>query len=99
MFFDTGTEPQSAYVVPSAKTARRETIRLGLLPSRDPNVPRTANIIKPKDHSIWKVSKVVTLPEPEPEPESEPFLTYTDQPNPNPNPNPNPHLSPFTLTC
>jgi 2-polyprenyl-6-methoxyphenol hydroxylase-like FAD-dependent oxidoreductase len=56
--FDTGTEPQSAYVVPSAKTARRETIRLGLLPSRDPNVPRTANIIKPKDHSIWKVSEV-----------------------------------------
>ena len=43
--------------MPSAKTARRETIRLGLLPSRDPNVPRTANIIKPKDHSIWKVVK------------------------------------------
>ena len=58
LVFDTGTEPQSAYVVPSAKTARRETIRLGLLPSRDPNVPRTANIIKPKDHSIWKVSTV-----------------------------------------
>ena len=29
--------------------------RLGLLPSRDPNVPRTANIIKPRDHGIWGI--------------------------------------------
>ena len=47
--------------MPSAKTARRETIRLGLLPSRDPGVPRTANIIKPKDHGIWKITRADAL--------------------------------------
>ena len=49
------TKPQSAYTIPSLQTARRERIRLGLLPSRDPAVPRTANIIKPADHAIWKL--------------------------------------------
>ena len=47
------TQPQSAYTVPSLQTARRERLRLGLLPSRDPSLPRTANIIKPSDHRIW----------------------------------------------
>jgi len=55
------TEPQSAYTVPSVKTARREKIRLGLLPSRDPSVPRTANIIKPKEHRIWQITRADEL--------------------------------------
>jgi len=49
------TEPQSAYSIPSIATSSRERIRLGLLPSKDPNVPRTANIIAPANHEIWKL--------------------------------------------
>mmetsp|Transcript_9644 Transcript_9644/g.33883 ORF Transcript_9644/g.33883 Transcript_9644/m.33883 type:complete len:242 (+) Transcript_9644:698-1423(+) len=30
--------------------------RLGLLPHRDTNTPRTANIIKPASHEVWKIS-------------------------------------------
>ena len=55
------TEPQSAYTVPSLSTARRRRVWLGLLPSRDPTVPRTANIIKPKDHELWQIESADAL--------------------------------------
>lgn len=43
-----------AYVVPSASTKpNTRRLRLGLLPSRDPELPRTANIIRPSSHEIW----------------------------------------------
>ena len=47
------TTPTSAYTLPSLSTKRRERIRLGLLPSRDPKLPRSANVIKPEGHSVW----------------------------------------------
>ena len=36
-------------------------LRLGLLPSRDSSVPRTANIIKPASHQIWKLRSAKAL--------------------------------------
>ena len=49
------TEPGAAYAIPSAPSRRRERLRLGLLPTRDASVPRTANVIRPRDHRIWSV--------------------------------------------
>jgi len=49
------TESASAYTVPSVTMARNERLRLGLLPSRDASVPRTANVIKPASHAIWQL--------------------------------------------
>ena len=43
-----------AYTVPSRSTKpNTRRLRLGLLPSRDPELPRTANIIRPANHEIW----------------------------------------------
>jgi 2-polyprenyl-6-methoxyphenol hydroxylase-like FAD-dependent oxidoreductase len=49
------TQPQSAYVLPSFLTGGDDRIRLGLLPSRDASVPRTANVIKPSTHRVWRM--------------------------------------------
>ena len=47
------TNHSAAYTVLGASTSRRRRVRLGLLPSRDPALPRTANVIKPADHEVW----------------------------------------------
>ena len=48
------TRSRDAYTVPSRSTKpNTRRLRLGLLPSRDPELPRTANIIRPANHEIW----------------------------------------------
>ena len=49
------TVSKEAYVLPSTSTARRRRLRLGLLPSRDPELPRTANVIRYADHEVWNL--------------------------------------------
>ena len=51
------TAPESAYSVPG----KLGGLRLGLLPSKDPSVPRTANVIKPPSHPIWKLKTAAEL--------------------------------------
>ena len=48
------TEPTGAYSITSSFTAKGERLRLGLLPCKDASVPRTANIIKPPGHRVWR---------------------------------------------
>lgn len=55
------TQPQSAWVLPSLLTGADDRLRLGLLPSRDASVPRTANVIKPSTHRIWRVKTAEEL--------------------------------------
>jgi len=47
------TASAQAYVVPSKATNKRDRVRLGLLPSRDPALPRTANVIRAAGHRVW----------------------------------------------
>jgi kynurenine 3-monooxygenase len=55
------TESRAAYTLPGAPAPRRRRLRLGLLPSRDGTIPRTANIIRPPTHEIWKVRSAEEL--------------------------------------
>ena len=49
------TRSRDAYTVPSRSTKpNTRRLRLGLLPSRDPELPRTANVIRPATHEIWR---------------------------------------------
>lgn len=45
-----------AYMHSQVLTRPHVRLRLGLLPSRDASVPRTANIIKPAGHQIWQLA-------------------------------------------
>ncbi|KAL1522435.1 hypothetical protein AB1Y20_017424 [Prymnesium parvum] len=53
---DVWTESRAAYTIPSRPASSTRRLRLGLLPCRDQSLPRTANIIKPASHDIWKCS-------------------------------------------
>ena len=44
-----------AYAIRSAFKARKKAISLGLLPLKNPDMPRTANIITYPDHQIWQL--------------------------------------------
>ena len=47
-----------AYVFVGARRRRSENLRLGLLPIRDKDAPRTANFITAvEDHKIWNVGE------------------------------------------
>jgi len=50
------TTSATAYTIPSAEKRLNRRLRLGLLPSKDPELPRTANIIKPKNHHVWGIT-------------------------------------------
>ena len=47
--------PRQAYSVRPAKGAPLGPTRLGLLPVADPTYPRTANVILPPEHAVWKL--------------------------------------------
>ncbi|MDJ0600797.1 MAG: NAD(P)/FAD-dependent oxidoreductase [Crocosphaera sp.] len=44
-----------AYAIRSSFKGKKQAISLGLLPFKDPNKPRTANIIAYPDHHIWQL--------------------------------------------
>jgi 2-polyprenyl-6-methoxyphenol hydroxylase-like FAD-dependent oxidoreductase len=44
-----------AYAIRSSFKGRKKAISLGLLPFKNPNQPRTANIITYPDHQIWQL--------------------------------------------
>ncbi len=44
-----------AYAIRSTFKERKKAISLGILPLKNPNVPRTANIITYPDHQIWQL--------------------------------------------
>ncbi len=44
-----------AYGIRSAFKGRNQAISLGLLPLKNPDMPRTANIIAVQDHQIWQL--------------------------------------------
>jgi len=48
-------KPTMAYAIKSAFKGRKKSISLGLLPLKNPNQPRTANIITYPDHQIWQL--------------------------------------------
>ncbi|AFZ42627.1 FAD dependent oxidoreductase [Halothece sp. PCC 7418] len=48
-------KPTMAYAFRSQFKERKKAISLGLLPFKDPNQPRTANIITYNDHYIWQL--------------------------------------------
>lgn len=53
-----GKEPTSndmAYILPAASRDRLRNFRLGLLPIKNPDEPRTANLITLPDHHIWEL--------------------------------------------
>jgi 2-polyprenyl-6-methoxyphenol hydroxylase-like FAD-dependent oxidoreductase len=45
-----------AYGIRSAFKGRKKAISLGLLPLKNPDIPRTANIITYPDHQIWQLN-------------------------------------------
>jgi 2-polyprenyl-6-methoxyphenol hydroxylase-like FAD-dependent oxidoreductase len=55
------TQPQSTYVLHSMLTGANDRLRLALPPSRDASVPRTANVIKPSTHRVWRIKTAEEL--------------------------------------
>ena len=49
------TKSTMAYGIRSSFKGRTKAISLGLLPLKNPNLPRTANIITYPDHQIWQL--------------------------------------------
>ncbi|MEA5576270.1 NAD(P)/FAD-dependent oxidoreductase [Anabaena sp. UHCC 0451] len=52
-----------AYGIRSSFKGRKKAISLGLLPLKNPNQPRTANIINYPNHEIWQLSTPVEVEE------------------------------------
>ena len=48
-------ESTMAYGIRSVFKGRKQAVSLGLLPQKNPNLPRTANIITYPDHHIWQL--------------------------------------------
>lgn len=44
-----------SYAIRGAFRERKRSLSLGLLPLKDPQVPRTANLITPPDHQLWQL--------------------------------------------
>ncbi|GLC39051.1 hypothetical protein PLESTB_001287900 [Pleodorina starrii] len=50
--------PNSQFaMIAGVKAPRTRSMRLGLLPYRDPAAPRTANVIAPADHVFWSLTR------------------------------------------
>jgi kynurenine 3-monooxygenase len=60
----TSSEAGLGYVITSVDKSSRHTMRLGMLPIRDPDAPRTANLITRADHPVWNVLSLVSPPWP-----------------------------------
>uniref|UniRef100_A0A7S3NM05 FAD-binding domain-containing protein n=1 Tax=Aureoumbra lagunensis TaxID=44058 RepID=A0A7S3NM05_9STRA len=86
------TEPNRAYTLRSAATQRQRNIRLGFLPVAPSVRIRTANVIKPKNHHVWKLqsldearaffkSSFPQLPKPFADAELEPFVQAAKNPD------------------
>lgn len=58
----TSSEAGLGYVITSVDKRGRHAMRLGMLPIRDPDAPRTANLITRADHPVWKAHLSQTSP-------------------------------------